>query len=429
MRRVIALAAALLALAGCMNKEKEKDPERPAKLVNVHPTLRVQHIWSDNIGGDKTPLRLGLGLAVEGDRVFAAGRKGDVAAYALTSGRQIWHVRTKAPLGGATAVGAGLVIVGSTDGDVIALDAASGHQKWRVLINSEILSAPTIASHAVIVRSGDGRLRGLALENGKEIWQQEQAVPRLSLRGVARPTVAGDIAICGFDNGKVVAVNANDGTVSWETPVAPPKGRTELERLVDIDSAVRVAEQDVYAVGFQGKVAMLSLETGQVWWSHDASSYRALGLDDDNLYMTSADGEVSALTRRTGAVVWDQKVLLNRGLSAPALSDTDVIIADYQGYVHFLDKATGNLSARVSTSKVRISNPPVVAGNIVVVINDRGHLFAYRVTALPGHAKAAPAKAASEPAPPPAPPPTPQPAPQPSAPATDSSSTPPPQGQ
>src|SRR5579862_7002927 len=129
MRPLMVLSVLLFALAGCMNKEKQKDPERPAKLVNVHPSVRVQHLWSDNIGGEKTPLRLGLGLAIDGDRVFAAGRKGDVAAYALASGRQLWHARTKAPLGGATAVGEGMVVVGSTDGDVIALDAASGHVK------------------------------------------------------------------------------------------------------------------------------------------------------------------------------------------------------------------------------------------------------------------------------------------------------------
>jgi outer membrane protein assembly factor BamB len=406
MWRFIALAG-LLALAGCMNKDKDVD--RPAKLVNVHPTLRVEHIWSDNVGGVKTPLRLGLALTVEGDRVYAAGRKGDVAAFALASGHEIWRTHTKAPLGGATAVGGGIVVVGSTDGDVIALDAATGHVNWHVLVNGEILSAPSVGAHAVIVRTGDGRLRGLALADGKELWQQEQAVPRLSLRGVARPTIAGDVAICGFDNGKVVAVNSNDGSVSWETPVAPPRGRTELERLVDIDSAVRVAGQDVYVVGFQGKVAMLSLETGQVWWSHDASSYRSLGLDDDNVYMTSADGEVEALTRRTGAVVWDQKALLNRNLSAPALMEEAVVVADFQGYVHWLDKTTGAIGARVHTGKVRISNAPVVAGNIAIVINDRGRIDAYRVTPLPGHAKSAPAKPPSAPAPEPAAPSTPPP--------------------
>jgi outer membrane protein assembly factor BamB len=306
--------------------------------------------------------------------------------------------------------------VGSSDGDVIALDAATGKVRWRVLVNGEILSSPAIGPRAVVVRTADGKLRGLGLKDGKELWQQEQAVPRLSLRGVARPTIAGDMAICGFDNGKVVAVNTLDGTVAWETPVAPPHGRTELERLVDIDTAVRVSNQDVFVVGFQGKVAMLALDTGQVWWSHDASSYRSLGIDDDNIYMSSADGEITALTRRTGAEVWQQKALLHRGLSAPAVSDVAVVVADYQGYVHWLDKSTGALAARVSNGKVRISNAPVVAGNLLIVINDRGRISAYRVTPLPGSAKhaappppaapstAAPAAAPAAPAPaPPAP--------------------------
>ena len=196
--------------------------------------------------------------------------------------------------------------------------------------------------------------------------------------------IAGDLVLCGFDNGRVMAVNAADGTVQWEATISPPHGRTELERLVDIDTAVRVAGQDVYTVGFQGKIAMLALDTGQVWWSHDASSYRSLTLDDDTLYMATADGEIAALKTRTGAELWRQKALLYRGLTAPAAVDeaNALVAADFQGYVHFLDKATGALAARVSSGKVRVSTPPLVIGNLVLVVNDRGQISAYRVTAL-----------------------------------------------
>jgi outer membrane protein assembly factor BamB len=387
MRRFIALAM-LLALGAC-SKDKDKEVDTPAKLTNVQATLRVERIWTNDVGGAKVPLRLGLALAVDGERVYAAGRKGDVAAFALATGHQIWRTRTKAPLGGATGVGGGLVVVGSSDGDVIALDAAKGGVLWHVHVNGEILSAPVVGARAVVLRTVDGKLRGLAIKDGKELWQQEQAVPRLSLRGVAQPEIAGDLAVSGFDNGKVVAVNSNDGSIAWEAPVSPSRGRTELERLVDIDSEVKISGQDIYVVGFQGKVAMLALDTGQVWWSHEASSYRSLGIDDDNLYMASADGEITALTRRTGADVWHQKALLHRGLSAPAVSGDAVVVADYKGYVHWLDKSTGKLAARESTSKFRISNAPVVAGNITIVINDRGRIFAYRVTPLAGRAKPA----------------------------------------
>jgi outer membrane protein assembly factor BamB len=385
MRRFI-FVALLLALGAC---SKDKDIDAPAKLADVHASLRVEHVWSADVGGEKVPLRLGLALASDGERIYAAGRKGDVAAFTLASGHQLWRTRTKAPLAGATALGNGLVVVGSSDGDVIALDVATGAVRWRVRVGGEILSAPSVGPRTVVLRTVDGKLRGLAVADGHEIWQQEQAVPRLSLRGVASPLIAGDLAICGFDNGKVVAVNSTDGTISWETPVAPSRGRTELERLVDIDSAAEVSAQDIYVVGFQGKVAMLALDTGQVWWSHEASSYRSLGIDADNIYMVSSDGQVSALLKRTGTEVWDQKGLLHRSLSGPAVSENALVVGDFKGYVHWLDKASGALAARVSTGKFRISNTPIAVGNMLVVINDRGRIFAYRVTPLPGSAKRA----------------------------------------
>ncbi len=122
--------------------------------------------------------------------------------------------------------------------------------------------------------------------------------------------------------------------------------------------------------------------TGQVWWSHDASSYRGIALDDDALYIANADGEVVALRRRTGAEIWRQKALLHRGLSAVALTDNAVVTADYQGNVHWLDKATGELAARVPSGKVRVSNPPIVSGNMVFVINDAGRISAFRTTPI-----------------------------------------------
>jgi outer membrane protein assembly factor BamB len=160
---------------------------------------------------------------------------------------------------------------------------------------------------------------------------------------------------------------------------------------------VDVSGGNVYAVGFQGRVAMLKLDTGQVWWSHDASSYHGLGLDDDSLYMASADGNVVALRKGTGAELWRQKALQYRRLSSPGVSDASIIVGDYKGYVHWIDKATGGLQARASTSRVSISQAPIVNGNMVIVINDAGAITAFRTTPIPG------AKTVAPPSPPPAP--------------------------
>ena len=279
MRSLLPLGlAALLIAAGC---SKDKDVEPPATLVKFPVTLPVKKLWGDNVGGGKkqVKLRLGLGPAVAGGVVFAASHKGEVLAVALETGKQVWVKKLKLPLSAGPAAGSGMVILGSSKGAVIALDAANGRERWRVHVNSELLSAPAISEKVVVLRSVDGRLHGLDSATGKELWQVEQQVPRLSLRGTATPIIAKEMAISGFDNGKVMAVSLNNGDTVWDTALASPHGRTELDRLIDIDSTVRVVGDNVFAAGFQGRTAMLAIDSGQIWWAHDMSSYRGLAID------------------------------------------------------------------------------------------------------------------------------------------------------
>ena len=378
MRCWTVLALALCLLAAC---SKNKSPEQPAKLGPIKSTLRVQHIWSASVGdrGAKK-LRLGLGLAVDGNRVFASGHRGDVVAFDLETGHRLWRTKTRLALGGGPAVRGNLVVVGATDGHVTALNAADGKQLWTVSINGSVISAPAISDNVVAVRSVDGKLRGLSPTDGHELWETDQHEPQLSLRGTSTPVIVGDLIISGFDNGKVLAVNAGDGSQVWLSTVSAPHGRTDIQRLADVDGPVYVADKDVYAVGYHGNVTMLALDSGQTWWAHEASSYRGLAMDKDAVYMSTAEGEVVALNRANGAVIWRQPALAYRGLTAVGVGDDAVVVADFQGYLHFLDKHTGAFIARERTGRLRVSNAPIVEGDEVVVINDGGRIRAYRMS-------------------------------------------------
>ncbi|HTU64422.1 MAG TPA: outer membrane protein assembly factor BamB [Steroidobacteraceae bacterium] len=403
--RAVVLVAALLALAACTSKDKKVD--LPAKLVDIpSPTVRIQKVWGASVGGGGKKQRLGLGLGTAGDRLFAAGRDGDVAAFNLKTGKQIWRTKTDLALAGGTGVGAGLVVVGSLDGHVVALSADDGAKKWAVDVKGEVLSSPAVAEKEIIVRTVDGRLRALSIDDGKELWSAEQQIPKLTLRGTAAPVVAHDMAISGFDNGRVLAVSLADGATVWDSPVSPPHGRTELERLNDIDAAVKVAGDDVFVAGYQGRAAMLAIDSGQIWWTRDVSSYRGVDVDDEQMYISTSGGEVVAMKRRTGAEVWRNDSLKRRGLSAPAVVGEYVAVADLDGYVHFFDRATGNIAGREKTSGDRVTNAPLVVDDVLYVINDKGDLTALRGTPIVARAakaeKTAPPPAA-EPAAAPAP--------------------------
>ena len=375
MNKLAWLLASAICVAAC-SKEKDLDP--PAELVDFKAQLSPDHVWSSGTSGGDDVLRLGLRPAVSDDRVYVAGHGGDIEALELGSGRTVWRIKTDLDLSGGPAFGEGLVVAGTNAGQVIAVDAASGTERWRVAVAGEVLATPAVGAGLVIVRTVDGKLRAFRVADGTEAWSYEQPVPRLTLRGNGAPIISGDMVLAGFDNGKVVALALASGDLLWTATVAPPHGKTELERLADIDSAVWVLDKDVYVVGYQGRVAMLSLDSGQIWWGRDMSSYRGMVADQDHLYVTTADSAVVALRRRDGTEIWRQEGLHRRSLTAPALQGDTLAVADFDGYVHWLDAATGEILGRAKPGGGRISNAPVAAGELLLVQSDSGEVQAFR---------------------------------------------------
>jgi outer membrane protein assembly factor BamB len=372
--RFCVVATLFALLAAC---DKDKDVEPPAELVDFKESVSIQKAWSISLGGGDAVMRDGLAPTAEGDRVYLAGRGGEVIAVQAATGRVLWRSKTKAELTGGPGAGEGVVAVGTADGEVIVLDGATGTRRWAAKVGGEVLSAPAMSATAVIVRTVAGRVVALALEDGKEIWREDQQIPRLTLRGISPPVIAGNAAICGFDNGRVLSLDVAKGEVFWEQLVSPARGRTELERLVDIDAAIKIRDAEVFVAGFQGRVAMLALDSGQIWWSREISSHRGLDVDDEVVVVSGAMGEVIALRRRTGVELWRQDGLRLRRLSAPALIGGRVAVADFEGYVHWLDAATGAFVARSKTGG-RTSNAPLVVGELVIFQDDEGRVTALR---------------------------------------------------
>jgi outer membrane protein assembly factor BamB len=365
----------LLGLAAC---DKDKDVDPPAELVDVRETVHVQRIWSEGLGDEGEKLYLSLGLTLQDGTLYAAARDGVVLALDPDTGRSRWRSDTKLPLAAGPGAGSGLVVVGTNDGDVAALDAQNGQRRWKIKVSSEVLAAPLVTGDKVVIRTVDGRLRALSAADGHELWMLEEQVPRLSLRGTGPPVAAGDTVLCGFDTGKLVAASLSTGETLWQTQVSTPRGRTELERLADLDAAVQVSGNDVYAVGYQGRIAMLGLDTGQIWWGRDVSSYRALALDDEQIYVADSNGSVLALRRRDGSTVWQQDGLLRRKLSAPARLGNTVAVGDFEGYLHFLDRNTGTFVAREHPGDGQITTL-LGAEEKLFALDEGGRLVAYRI--------------------------------------------------
>jgi outer membrane protein assembly factor BamB len=374
MRRTVVVLLALLLLPACASRSVR---EPPAPLADLKPELQVRELWSVDVGASAKQAVF-LAPAVAEGVVYMADPEGRVSAHAADTGERMWNVDLDTRISGATGVGEGLVLVGSRQGDVIAIQRESGKQAWKARVSSEVLSAPSAAAGIVVVQTVDGKVFGLAASDGKRLWVYERAEPALTLRGTATPAIVNDVVLTGFASGRIAALRLQDGKLLWEVPITQPRGRNEIERLVDVDASPLVLGETIYSASYQGKVVALNPRGGSIVWSRDASTYRALATDGRNIYLSDDRGHVLAFDARSGASVWKQDQLRGREPSAPVVQGDYLMVGDFEGYVHWLAREDGRLLARHRVDGA-VRAPAVASGDTVYVAGLSGTLSALRL--------------------------------------------------
>jgi len=377
--RTAGLIVATFLLASCGIFSKKDPDQEPMELTKIQETVKVRQVWKKKLGADSKFLRLGLQPVTDGARVYAASYDGNVSAFDLASGKQLWRNKLDTDLSAGPAVGEGRVVVTAKDGFVVVLDAKDGSEQWRQDIDGESLARPAIHDDTIFFVTIDNRLIALSIFDGRERWSIDQDTPPLTMRGSASPVIAGNLVIAGFDNGRMTAADVDNGAVIWESLVSPPSGRSDLDRLSDIDGNMSVVGQDLYVTGYHGRLAALAAESGQVLWSREISSYEGVSADWNSVYTTRDNSEILALTRRNGTEIWRNSSLLRREVTMPVPFGPTIVAGDFEGYLHFFSNLDGTEVARVHFGGDAISIPPVVAGNRLFVQSDSGHLAAFEI--------------------------------------------------
>jgi outer membrane protein assembly factor BamB len=380
MARNLGLLTAAILLSACSVFGGDDEKElKPKELSKIQTKVNIKRAWSVNLGGDAEFLRVALQPAGDGNRIYAASIDGNVVALDPATGKEHWRTRLDIGLSAGPGVGENLVVVAGSDGYLIALDADTGAERWRADVTGESLARPAIKDNVVIALTIDNRLRALSAFDGSERWIFEQSTPLLTMRGSATPAIIGSTVIAGFDNGRLAAINISSGDVVWESLLAPPSGRSDLDRLSDVDGLISVVGQDLYAAGYQGKLAALASESGQTLWARDVSSFEGVSADWNNVYTVTEEGELVALSRASGAEAWRQDALLRREPTLPVSFHTTVAVGDLEGYLHFFSNVDGEPVARLKMGGKAISNDPVVVADRLYVQSDSGSLSAFVV--------------------------------------------------
>jgi outer membrane protein assembly factor BamB len=351
----------------------------PAKLKDIAQAVGVRQLWEAQVGSGAKNQFIRLTPVLADGRLYAASFDGTVVALNALDGRRLWETATRLPITGGVGVSDnGLVLVGTNKGEVVALRQEGGQEAWRAQLSSEVLAPPRAASGVVVVRTNDGKFTGLDARIGERRWVYTHALPALSLRGAAPPVLTRTLVIAGLDTGKLLVLSLDRGLPITEKTIAPPRGRTEIERLIDIDSEPKIFGENLYLAAYRGSVAAIDMRDGNLLWNRELSTYAGLDVDERQVYVSDETDAVLALDRRSGGTLWRQAELTGRRLSAPVATTDHVVVGDFEGYLHWLSKDSGQIVGRIRVAGKAIVAPPLAVGDTVFVQGQGGALGAFR---------------------------------------------------
>jgi outer membrane protein assembly factor BamB len=365
---IFSVLAAALGVSGCSTTDTF---EQPVPVPDVDSTVEFKTVWSKSVGDGHDGDFLYLSPLNAGDTVYAASADGELLAMDAETGKLQWERdledRIFAGVGGD---GAQLYLV-TREADLVAFSRDNGDELWRRALPTEALAAPQSNGVLVVAQTTDGRVLAFDTATGEKRWQYDGVVPALSLRAAAAPLVGGDVVLASFSNGKLIALSDDAGQPLWQYEVGQPQGRTELERLVDISGQPLVLDTAVMVSGYQGKLALVDIRTGQEIWSRKASSLNAPMVGGGNIYLSSANGDVVAYRGSDRREIWLQDALSWRQLTQPAVYENYLVVGDYEGYLHVLSSDDGSLVGQkhYDSDGLRVPLQRMANGNLMVFGN------------------------------------------------------------
>lgn len=379
MKRLVQLtliSLAVASLSGCStisntwNSWFGDAKNKPAVLETLSGPASGRVVWSAK--GDD--ISFPLSIATPGDRFVVASVDGTVRALAAADGAELWRGTAGAKLAAGVGSDGRFAAVVNRDNELVVLDA--GRVVWKKALPTPVIAAPLVAGERVFALTLDRQVLAFDALDGRKIWELRRPGEPLTLAKAGVLTSYKDTLVVG-QGSRLAGIDPLKGQLRWEASVATPRGTNEVERLADlVGPAVRRGEV-ICARAFQSSVGCVNAERGSALWNRVVGGTNGIGADDQVVVAGDASDRLSAWKLSNGDLAWSADQFQLRKLAEPVVVNKQVIVGDFEGQVHLLDRDTGKTRSRIATDGSPVATIALL-GDTALVATKNGGLFAIK---------------------------------------------------
>ena len=350
-------------------------------------------VWSKEIAKTSKRERLAASPVIAGNKLFVIDTDAVVHALAADTGSELWRAATvkdegnkAARFGGGVSVEGDRLFATNGLGDVVALNAADGTEIWRQRPGGPLRGAPTLANGNVYVVTQDNQLFALSQEKGEVAWTASASLESQGVFGVAAPASASGTVVAGFSSGELNAYRYENGRALWSDVLSRTSITTSVSSLSDIDAEPVIDQGRVYAVGQGGRMVAMDIASGNRMWEQNIAGISTPWVAGEWLFVVTDDARLMCLSRTSGKVRWiaqlkhyknEKKPKNPISWVGPVLAGGKLILGNSRGELVFASPTDGSITSTLEI-KDGISLQPVVANNMLYVLDDKGRLSAFK---------------------------------------------------
>ena len=348
--------------------------------------------WTASIAGNSKGEKMASAPVVDNGRLYVIDVNAVVHAFDANTGAKVWSTNIGSDRNRSSLFGGGVSVEGTTAyatsglGDVAAINIADGSVLWKKTMSAPLRGSPTIFGGNVFVMTQDNQLIALNQTNGELQWQETASVEPGSIFGAAAPSAGQGTVVAGFSSGELNAYRYENGRNLWGDALSRTSITTSVSTLVDVDADPVIDRGRVYAIGQGGRMAAYELVTGQRIWELNIAGISTPWVAGEWVFVVTDDARLLAVARATGKIRWISQLPRYRDeedkkgpirWTGPVLAGNRLFLVSSAGAMAQVNAADGSIASQMDM-KEAASLSPVVANNMLYILDDSGRISAWR---------------------------------------------------